>query len=103
MLLLKRLTAAAVTLAVLLAGTGLASAGLGQPTNWEFGLQQSATPVMDNITSFHNALLYIIAAISIFVLVLLVIVMVRFNARANQSIRRVSEFSEFEARGPSLL
>jgi len=39
--------------------------------------------VMDNITWFHDFLLYIITAIAGFVLVLLVVVMVRFNARAN--------------------
>jgi cytochrome c oxidase subunit 2 len=56
-----------------------------QPHAWQFGLQQAATPVMDNITWFHNLLLYLIAVISIFVLVLLVIVVVRFNARTNAS------------------
>ena len=37
---------------------------------------------MDNIIWFHDFLLYIITAITAFVLVLLVIVMVRFNARS---------------------
>jgi cytochrome c oxidase subunit II len=39
--------------------------------------------VMDRIIWFHDFLLYIITAIAGFVLVLLMIVMVRFNARAN--------------------
>ena len=47
------------------------------------GLQQSVTPVMDNIVWFHDFLLYLITAITLFVLVLLLIVIVRFNARAN--------------------
>ena len=38
---------------------------------------------MENIVWFHDFLLYIITAITAFVLVLLVIVIVRFNARAN--------------------
>jgi cytochrome c oxidase subunit 2 len=38
---------------------------------------------MENIVWFHDFLLYIITAITVFVLVLLVIVIVRFNARAN--------------------
>ena len=38
---------------------------------------------MDDIVRFHDFLLWLIAAIALFVLVLLVIVMVRFNARAN--------------------
>ena len=59
------------------------SAALGQPSPWQFGLQQSATPVMDSIIWFHDFLLYIITAIAAFVLVLLLIVIVRFNARRN--------------------
>ncbi|MGE3146530.1 MAG: cytochrome c oxidase subunit II, partial [Pseudorhodoplanes sp.] len=43
----------------------------------------AVTPVMENINWFHNLLLYIITPITIFVLVLLVIVMIRFNARSN--------------------
>ena len=60
-----------------------ALAGIGQPSPWQLGLQQAATPVMENITWFHDFLLYIITAITVFVLILLVIIMVRFNARAN--------------------
>ncbi len=64
-------------------GAGPALAGMGQPSEWQLGFQQSVTPVMDNITWFHDFLLYVITAIVIFVLALLVIIMVRFNARAN--------------------
>jgi cytochrome c oxidase subunit II len=83
MLVFKRLTALAVTGLVLLTGAKAAMAGLGQPSPWQIGLQQSATPVMDNITWFHDFLLIIITAITAFVLVLLIIVMARFNARTN--------------------
>ena len=38
---------------------------------------------MDDIIWFHNFLLWLIAAVALFVLALLVIVVVRFNARAN--------------------
>lgn len=62
---------------------GAAFAGSGQPSPWQLGFQQSVTPVMDDIAWFHDFLLYVITAITIFVLVLLVIVIVRFNARAN--------------------
>jgi len=79
----SRLTAIAVTAGVLVGSAGVALAGLGQPSPWQLGLQGSATPVMDDITSFHDFLLWLIAAISAFVLVLLLIVIVRFNARAN--------------------
>jgi cytochrome c oxidase subunit 2 len=79
----KRLIALAAIFLAVVAGGGAALAGVGQPTPWELGLQQSVSPVMDQIVSFHNFLLYIITAITIFVLALLVVIMVRFNARAN--------------------
>ena len=63
--------------------SGSAFAELGQPAPWEFRLQGSASPVMDNITWFHNFLLVLITLITLFVLALLIIVVVRFNARAN--------------------
>ena len=74
-------------------GAGLAAAGtasaqesakvMGQPAPWEYKLQEAATPVMENITWFHNFLLWLIIGITLFVLVLLVIVVVKFNAKAN--------------------
>ena len=90
MLVLKRLAALAAGLAAGLVGGGAAFAGLGQPSPWQLGLQQSATPVMDDIVSFHNFLLWLITAITLFVLVLLVIVFVRFNARANPTPSRTT-------------
>ncbi len=84
MLLSKRMAALAVAvMAPMLLGIGSAFAGLGQPSPWQLGFQQSVTPVMDEIHWFHNFLLWIIAIIALFVLVLLVIVIVRFNARSN--------------------
>jgi cytochrome c oxidase subunit 2 len=76
---LKRL--AAVMAAMLPSGAALA--GLGQPSPWQLGLQQSGTEIMERITSFHDLLLTIITVITLFVLVLLVLVIVRFNARTN--------------------
>ncbi len=80
---LKTTFLGAIALLAVSAFGGVAQAGLGQPTNWAFGLQQSASPVMDNIAWFHNFLLVIITAIVLFVLALLIIVMVKFNAKAN--------------------
>jgi cytochrome c oxidase subunit 2 len=87
MLVLKRLAAVAVAT---VAGSGAALAGLGQPSPWQLGLQQSATPVMDYIIWFHDFLLWVIAAISLFVLALLVIIFVRFNSRANPTPSRTT-------------
>jgi cytochrome c oxidase subunit II len=83
MLVLKRLIAFMVTGVTVVAAGGVAWAGLGQPSPWELGLQQSATPVMDDITWFHDFLLWLTAAIALFVLALLAIVVVKFNARSN--------------------
>ena len=78
----RRLLGLAVA-GVALAAGGAAWAELGQPAPWEWTLQESATPVMDRITSFHTLLVWIITVITLFVLVLLVMVVVKFNAKAN--------------------
>ena len=80
---LSRLSGTALIFGALLASAGAAYAGLGQPSPWQLGLQESATPVMDNIIWFHDFLLYIITAIALFVLLLLLVVIVRFNARSH--------------------
>jgi cytochrome c oxidase subunit II len=92
----SRLTAIAVTAGALLGSASVALAGLGHPSPWQIGLQDSATPVMDDITSFHNFLLWVIAAIAGFVLVLLLIIIVRFNARANPTPSRTTHNTPIE-------
>jgi cytochrome c oxidase subunit 2 len=55
-----------------------------QPHAWGLGLQDAASPVMEDIRWFHNTLMMpVITVITIFVLALMVYVMVRFNRRAN--------------------
>jgi cytochrome c oxidase subunit 2 len=78
----RRLLGLAVA-GVALAAGGAAYAELGQPAPWEWTLQESATQVMDNITWFHNFLFWLITIITLFVLVLLIMVAVKFNTRAN--------------------
>jgi cytochrome c oxidase subunit 2 len=78
----RRLLGLAVAGMALVAG-GTAFAELGQPAPWEYTLQESATPVMDYIIWFHNWLLGTITVITLFVLVLLILVVVKFNARSN--------------------
>lgn len=91
--------------AALMAGLGLAAAtggGLAQetvnlPSNYQLGLQDSATPVMDGITWMHDSvLLPIITVITLLVLGLLVIVMVRFNARSNPTPSRTTHNTTVE-------
>jgi cytochrome c oxidase subunit II len=86
----SRLAAGVVAAAALLSGVSAALAGMGEPSPWQIGLQDSATPIMSDITWFHNILLWIIAGISAFVLALLLIIIVRFNARANPTPTRTT-------------
>jgi cytochrome c oxidase subunit 2 len=79
----RRLLGLAVVGAALVTAGGTAFAELGQPAPWEYKLQGSATQVMDDITSFHNWLLITITLITLFVLALLAIIVVKFNAKAN--------------------
>ena len=58
MLVLKRLAALAAAMVAGLAVGDAAWAGTGQPSPWQLGFQQSATPVMDNIVWFHDLLLW---------------------------------------------
>ena len=91
----RRLLGVAVAGATLLT-SGAAFAELGQPSDWEFRLQQSGSPVMDRIESFHHGLLVVITLITLFVLGLLITVMVRFNARANPVPSRTTHNSLIE-------
>ena len=79
----RRLLGLAVVGAALVTAGGTAFAELGQPAPWEYKLQGSATQVMDDITSFHSWLLITITLITLFVLALLAIIVVKFNAKAN--------------------
>jgi cytochrome c oxidase subunit II len=81
---LSRLSATALIVGILLVSGGAALAEtLGQPVPWQMGMQTPVTPVGDEIYSFNTFLFWITTAIAVFVLALLGIIIVRFNARAN--------------------
>jgi cytochrome c oxidase subunit II len=92
----SRLTALGLALAASVASAGAALAGLGHPTPWQMGLQGSASPIMDDITEFNTFLFWITTAIALFVLVLLGIIIVRFNARANPTPSRTTHNTPLE-------
>lgn len=82
-------------LLVLAASVSAGSAGavekvLGRSVDKQLGFNISATPVMDDVWTFHTLLLYIIIAITLFVFALLIWCMVRYNRRANPEPRRFS-------------
>jgi cytochrome c oxidase subunit II len=92
----SRLRACAVTIGAWLMSAASALAAPGQPSSWALGLQEAASPVMVDINWFHNILLGIITAITAFVLILLLVVMVRFNARANPNPSRTTHNAVIE-------
>lgn len=76
------LVASAALAASMLLG-GAAHAAVGAPTPGALNLQEPATAVMRDIHDFHNFIMPIIVVISVFVLLLLLWVMVRYNRAAN--------------------
>ncbi len=79
-MLLGKMKAAAGALTALLVSAGGA---LAIPVPWETGFQPAVTPVMQDIEDFHTFVLYIITAVTLFVLALLLWIIVRYNKRAN--------------------
>ena len=66
------------------AGVPAAHAIEGYAKPWQMGLQPAASPSMEGIRWFHNGMLLpIITVIALFVLALLIIVIVKFNSKAN--------------------
>jgi cytochrome c oxidase subunit 2 len=70
---------------------GLDGAALaGAPTPWQTGLQPAVTPIMREMTEFHNMLLVIITLITLFVLGLLFYVLWRYSEKRNPTPSRTS-------------
>ncbi len=61
-----------------------------RPVDREIGFQPPATPIMREITDFHNVLVVLIVAITALVLLLLLWVMIRYNAKANPTPQKFS-------------
>jgi cytochrome c oxidase subunit II len=68
---------------LLLLALCLAAPAFAAPVDWQLGFQEAASPVAERFHEFHNFLLWIITAITIFVLGLLIYIVLRFNKRAN--------------------
>jgi cytochrome c oxidase subunit II len=84
------------TVAASLAFSGSAFAGEGQPSPWQMGFQKAATPIMEQITSFHAYVTIIITVIALFVLGLLVYVMARFNDKRHPEPSRTTHNTALE-------
>ena len=60
------------------------AAAIGEPVDKGLGLQPAASPVKVQIDWLHNEMMYIVTAITLFVLALLVIVVLRYNRHVNK-------------------
>ncbi|HEX9753185.1 MAG TPA: cytochrome c oxidase subunit II [Methyloceanibacter sp.] len=82
--------------AAILAFCGAAYAKEGQPAPWQLGFQPPASPIMEQIHSFHTYVTIIITVIALFVLGLLVYVMARFNEKRNPDPSRTTHNTALE-------
>lgn len=71
-------------------GAHAASTDLGMPVPWGLGMQDSASPVKERVSSLHDLILVIITLITLFVLSLLAYVCWRFKADRNPNPSRTS-------------
>src|ERR1700742_2058325 len=62
----------------------LATPAFAEIKDFQIGFQEPQSEIMDRIASFHTELVWIIVAVCIFVLALLVYIVVKFRAGANQ-------------------
>jgi cytochrome c oxidase subunit 2 len=72
---------AAMTGVVAASGAAAAPAGISEP--WQIGMQEMVTNIGRDVSVFHDYLVVLITLISLFVLALLVVVVVKFNEKAN--------------------
>jgi cytochrome c oxidase subunit 2 len=68
---------------IFISNQALSAENIGAAHPWGLNLREAFSPVMAEMVSFHNALIWLIVIISLFVLALLVIIVVKFNTKAN--------------------
>jgi cytochrome c oxidase subunit II len=96
---MRRLLArSALALSLAASGTGAWAADqVGQPTEGAIDLQPAASPLKHMVISFNNFIIMpVMFGIAIFVLVLLLIVIVRFNKRANPTPKKFTHNTPLE-------
>jgi len=74
----------------------LALAGEGQPSDRQIGLQTPVTEVAERINWFHDTVNIVIVLIALFVLALMIIVVLRFNEKANPTPTKTSHNAVLE-------
>jgi cytochrome c oxidase subunit II len=87
---------AAAYVAVAMGTAGAAFAELGRPVDGQLGFQSPGTPNMFEIIRVHDLVNVIIIAITIFVMLLLLYVIFRFNEKANPTPSRTAHHTMLE-------
>ncbi len=62
----------------------------GAPQPWQINMQEAGSPSAEHLHDFHNLLMIIITGITVFVMLLLLYVMLRFNKKANPEPKQFS-------------
>ena len=96
MQLFRRLLAAIIVAGIAPFALAPPAHALGTPSPWEIGMQPSAGPIKTNIIELNNLVMVIITIITVFVGVLLLWVMFRYNAKRNPTPSRTSHNSVLE-------
>ena len=68
---------------IFISNQALSEENMGAAHPWGLNLREAFSPVMADMVTFHNGLIWLITAISLFVLVLIAIIVVKFNTKAN--------------------
>jgi cytochrome c oxidase subunit II len=94
---LAAIAAVATFLAVLAGAASPAAAQeIGVPVPWQMGMMPPMTQVAQDMVTFHNWLLWVITIITLFVGILLLICIFRFNERKNPVPSRTSHNTMIE-------
>jgi len=91
---IKTITGLAASVAVILGAAGSASAAA--LTDWQIWHQPAGSEMMRKIEAFDEYTLWFMIPITVFVMILLAIVMIRFNAKSNPTPSKTSHNSLIE-------
>jgi len=93
----KILSTVAVFLVTLLSGGGVALAdGIYKAKPDQLGFMEPATQVMRDIVSFHDGLLIMCIGVCLFVLILMLYIFIKFNAKANPTPSKTTHHTGLE-------
>ena len=96
MQLFRRLLAASIVAGIAPLALAPPAHALGTPSSWEIGMQPSAGPIKTQIIDLHDLVMVIITLITVFVGVLLLWVVFRYNSRKNPTPSKTSHNSVLE-------